>query len=69
MRYFQQCGVMPGETEDQKAIADEVGNIREEQSSLERRGKDAVERLSLLKSDLAGLGGVKETLIDLNSQI
>ncbi|MEP3637568.1 MAG: hypothetical protein ABJN14_09950 [Paracoccaceae bacterium] len=60
---------MPGETEDQKAIADEVGNIREEQSSLERRGKDAVERLSLLKSDLAGLGGVKETLIDLNSQI
>jgi hypothetical protein len=58
-----------GETEEQKVIADQIGKIRQDQSDLESRGREAVERLSSLKSDLVGLGGIKEAILGLGSQI
>jgi ABC-type lipoprotein export system ATPase subunit len=58
-----------GETEEQKAIADQIGKVRLDQSDLETRGKEAVERLSSLKSDLVGLGRIKESITALDSQI
>lgn len=58
-----------GENEDQKAISDQIAKVRQNQSDLEGRGKEAVERLSSLKSDLVGLGGIKETVTGLDSQI
>ena len=58
-----------GETQEQKVITDQIGRVRQDQSDLERRGKEAVERLSLLKSDLVGLGDIKEAVTGLDSQI
>lgn len=58
-----------GETEEQKAIADQIGKVRQDQSDLESRGKAAVERLSSLKSDLLGLGRIKESVTTLDGQI
>ncbi len=58
-----------GESDEQKAITDEIEKVRQVQSELEVRGKDAVERLSSLKSDLVGLGGIKETVTGLDSQV
>ncbi len=57
------------ESDEQKAIADQIGNVRQSQSDVERRGKEAVERLSSLKSDLVGLGDIKEAVTGLKSQI
>ena len=58
-----------GETSEQKAIADQIGKVRQDQSDIETRGKEAVERLSSLKSDLLGLGGIKEAVTALDAQI
>tara|TARA_R110000868_G_scaffold64234_3_gene193112 strand:- start:6109 stop:9087 length:2979 start_codon:yes stop_codon:yes gene_type:complete len=58
-----------GETEEQKAIADQISKVRQDQSDLETRGKAAVEQLSALKGDLVGLGDIKETVAGLGSQI
>ena len=58
-----------GESDEQKAIADQLGKVRQDQSGLELRGKEAVERLSSFKSDLVGLGDIKETVTGLDSQI
>lgn len=58
-----------GETEEQRAITDQISKVRQDQSALEMRGKDAVERLSALKSDLVGLGGIKEAVTGLDSRI
>nr|WP_146636320.1 AAA family ATPase [Nioella nitratireducens] len=58
-----------GETEEQKAIADQIGKVRQDQSDLEGRGKEAVEKLSSLKSDLVGLSGIKESATALDSQM
>lgn len=58
-----------GETEEQKAIANQIGKVRSDQSVLEIRGKEAVERLTSLKTDLVGLGGLKEALIGLETEI
>jgi len=58
-----------GETEEQKAIADQISKIRQDQTDLETRGKDAVEQLSTLKTDLVALGGIKEAVAGLDAQI
>ncbi|MEZ5887526.1 MAG: AAA family ATPase [Paracoccaceae bacterium] len=58
-----------GETEQQKAIADEIGKVRQGLSDLESREKDAVEKLSSLKSDLVGLGDIREAVTGLDSQV
>lgn len=57
------------ESEEQKAIADQIEKVRQHQSEVESRGKEAVERLSSLKSDLVGLGDIKEAVIGLDAQI
>ena len=58
-----------GETDEQKAIADQIEKVRQNQAELELRGKEAVEQLSSFKSDLVGLGDIKETVTGLESQI
>lgn len=58
-----------GESDEQKAIADQIEKVRQIQSELELQGKEAVERLSSFKSDLVGLGDIKETVTGLDSQI
>lgn len=58
-----------GESDEQKAIADQIEKVRQSQSELELQGKDAVERLSSFKSDLVGLSDIKETVTGLDSQI
>jgi ABC-type lipoprotein export system ATPase subunit len=58
-----------GETAEQKAIADQIEKIRQNQSDLEIREREAVERLSSLKSDLLGLGRIKEAVTALDGQI
>ncbi|MDP2699685.1 TrlF family AAA-like ATPase [Thalassospira sp.] len=57
------------ETSEQIAIGDQIEKVRRNQSDLESRGKETVERLSSLKSDLVGLGDIKEAVIGLDSQI
>ncbi len=57
------------ETKEQKEIAEQIGKVRQDQTDLEARGKKAVERLSTLKSDLIEVGGIKETITGLDSQI
>lgn len=58
-----------GESEEQKAISDKIGKVRGNQSDLEKRGKEAVERLSSLKSDLVSLGGIKESVTGIGARI
>lgn len=58
-----------GETSEQKAVADEIGKVRADQATLEKRGKHAVERLSKLKADLVELVGIKEKVAGLSSHI
>ena len=58
-----------GESDEQKAIADQIEKVRQSQSELELQGKEAVEQLSSFKSDLVGLGDIKETVTGLDSQI
>ena len=57
------------ESAEQKAVADQIESVRQSQSDLEARGKEAVERLSSLKSELVGLGGIKEAVTGLATQI
>lgn len=58
-----------GETAEQKHIADQITKVRTNQSEMESRGKETVERLSSLKGDLVELGGIREALTGLDSHI
>lgn len=58
-----------GETDEQKRIADQIGKVRQDIFDLERRGKEAVELLSSIKTNLVDLGGIKEAVTALDSQI
>ena len=57
------------ETEDQKKIANQIGEARQNLSYIENSGKQAVERLSSLKNDLVSLGSIKQMVTMLDSQI
>ena len=57
------------ETDEQKAVSEQIGKVRQDQTNLEVRGKEAVERLSKLKSDLVELGDVQEKVSVLSSNI
>lgn len=65
----QEVAKPEGETDEQKAVSDQIGKVRVDQASLEERGKDAVERLSKLKTDLVALGNIKESVAGLSSRI
>ena len=65
----QEIAEPKGETAEQKAIADQIGKVRQDQFEIENRGKEAVVRLASLKSDLVGLGDIKETVTGLDIQI
>ena len=58
-----------GETEDQKRISDQINNVRNDIALIELRGKEAVDRLSLLKSDLVSLNTIKESISAIGSKI
>jgi len=58
-----------GETDEQKAVSEQIGKVRQDQANLEARGREAVERLSKLKSDLVELGDVQEKVSALSSNI
>ena len=57
------------ETDEQTAVSEQIGKVRQDQTNLEVRGKEAVERLSKLKGDLVELGDVKEKVSALSSNI
>lgn len=65
----QEVAKPEGETDEQKAVSDQIGKVRADQASLEARGKEAVERLSKHKTDLVELGDIKETVAGLSSRI
>lgn len=58
-----------GETDEQKAISDQIENVRQAQLEIEGRGKKAVEKLTTLKSDLVALGSIKEAITAIDSQV
>lgn len=57
------------ETEEQKAIADQIEKVRQNQSNLVNRMDEAIERLSSLKSELVGLGDIKEATTGIDSRV
>ena len=57
------------ETEEQRAITEQIESTRKILADITSRGKEAVEKLSTLKSDLVDLGGLKESLASLNTRV
>ncbi|MEO1168499.1 MAG: TrlF family AAA-like ATPase [Pseudomonadota bacterium] len=58
-----------GETDEQKAVSEQIGKVRQDLTNLAGRRTEAVERLSKLKSDLVELGDVQEKVSALSSNI
>lgn len=65
----QEVAKPEAETNEQKKVSDQIGKVRTDQASLEVRGKEAVERLSKLKTDLVEHSDIKETVAGLSSRI
>ena len=57
------------ETDEQRAITDQIEKTRETLAEITTRGKEAVEKLSALKGNLVDLGGLKDSLASLNSRV
>lgn len=57
------------ETVEQRAITDQIEETRKALESITARGKEAVDKLSALKSDLVDLGSLKESLASLSAKV
>ena len=57
------------ETEEQRAITVQIEQARETLAEIVARGKQAVERLATLKTDLVDLGSLKDSLASLASKV
>ncbi|NVK34263.1 MAG: hypothetical protein HWE23_07275 [Rhodobacteraceae bacterium] len=58
-----------GETSEQQAVTRQIEETRELREDIEERGKDAVEGLSTLKTNLVGLGTLKEALTAVDTHV
>lgn len=57
------------ETPDQRAVSEEIERMRALQATITERGKQAVERLSTIKTDLVSLGSLKESVNALDAHV
>lgn len=58
-----------GETTEQQTVTRQIEETRSLQSDIEERGKAAVESLSALKTDLVGLGTLKEAVAAIDTHV
>lgn len=58
-----------GETPEQQAVTRQIEETRRIQVEVEERGKAAVERLSVLKTELVGLGRLKEAVAAIDTHV
>lgn len=57
------------ETPEQRAVSEQIERTRALQSTITERGKQAVERLSAIKTDLVSLGSLKESVNALDARV